>query len=82
MEAVVCLAELVDELELLAEGRRGFINRRTGELYSTTDELLSKAEEGDDEEGRDLCPEERHGGNHQGVRRHHRPGICRARRQR
>jgi hypothetical protein len=49
MSAVVSLAALVEELEILGEGAHGFVNRRTGELYGTTSELLEKAEEEDEE---------------------------------
>jgi hypothetical protein len=51
MPAVVSLAALVDELEILGPEMHGFVNRRTGELYSATSELLGTAEESDDDEG-------------------------------
>src|SRR5262245_36167935 len=50
MPAVISLDALVGELELLGEEMHGFLNRRTGELYGGTSELLRKAEESDDEE--------------------------------
>ena len=50
MEDVVSLRALVEEMEALGEEMRGFVNRRTGELYSSTSELLGKAKESDDEE--------------------------------
>jgi len=50
MTAVVSLGAVVGELELLGEEMHAFVNRRTGELYGSTRELLHKAEEGDDEE--------------------------------
>ena len=50
MVTIVSLQAVVEEMELLGEGRHSFLNRRTGELYGGTDELLAKAEEADDEE--------------------------------
>jgi hypothetical protein len=50
MPAAVSLRALVDELEMLGQEMHGFVNRRTGELYGGTSELLHKAEESDDEE--------------------------------
>jgi hypothetical protein len=50
MAAVVSLQALAEEMEMLGEGRHAFLNRRTGELYGGTDELLAKAEEDDDED--------------------------------
>jgi hypothetical protein len=50
MTAVVSLGAVVGELELLGEEIHAFVNRRTGELYGSTSELLHKAEQGDDEE--------------------------------
>jgi hypothetical protein len=50
MAAVVSLSALVDEMEMLGEGRHGFVNRRTGELYGSTSELLAKAEDTETED--------------------------------
>jgi hypothetical protein len=50
MTAVVSLRALVDEMEMLSDEMRAFVNRRTGELYSSTNELLGLAQDGDDEE--------------------------------
>jgi Uncharacterised protein family (UPF0158) len=49
MAAVVSLRALADELEILGDGMHAFVNRHTGEVYSSTTELLGLAEEGDDE---------------------------------
>jgi hypothetical protein len=48
--AAVSLNAVVGELELLGEEMHAFVNRRTGELYGSTSELLHKAAEGDDDE--------------------------------
>jgi hypothetical protein len=45
----VSLNELVQEMEILGDGMSAFVNRRTGEIYSATDELLSRAEDEDGE---------------------------------
>src|SRR5262249_27493741 len=51
MAAVVSLHAVVDEMEMLGgEEMHAFLNRQTGELYGGTTDLLTKAEEGDDEE--------------------------------
>jgi hypothetical protein len=50
MAAGVSLRELAEEMELLNDEMHPFLNRRTGELYSTTTDILSRAEEGDDAE--------------------------------
>jgi hypothetical protein len=49
MAAIVSLHDVVDEMEILGEGMHAFLNRQTGELYGGTAELLSKAEEGDED---------------------------------
>jgi hypothetical protein len=46
----VSLGELVQEMEIIGDGMRAFVNCRTGEIYSATDEILSRAEDGDDAE--------------------------------
>jgi hypothetical protein len=68
--ASVSLRAVTDESELLGQGMRSFLNRQTGELYSTTDDLLSSVEEAgieddedenedeDDDDLLDLEPEE------------------------
>lgn len=48
MTSRVSLHAVVEEWELLCEGRHVFLNRLTGELFGGPDELLSVAEEGDD----------------------------------
>jgi hypothetical protein len=50
MAIVVSLRAVADEMELGGDEVRTFLNRQTGELYSTTTDLLSQAEEADDEE--------------------------------
>jgi hypothetical protein len=50
MAAVVSLRAVVDEIEVLPPEWRGFLNVRTGELYSASLDDLSNAEEGEDEE--------------------------------
>jgi len=50
MANVVSLRAVADEMDLIGEETRTFLNRQTGELYSTTDELFSKVEEGDGED--------------------------------
>lgn len=49
MAAVVSLGALAEEIELRGEGMHAFLNRHTGELHSSTSELLGKAEENDGE---------------------------------
>jgi len=46
----VSLGELVQEMEINGDAMTAFVNRRTGEIYSATDEVLSRAEDGDDAE--------------------------------
>jgi hypothetical protein len=50
MAGVVSLRAVVNEIESLIQNTRGFLNRRTGELCSFTDEHISRAEEGNDDE--------------------------------
>jgi hypothetical protein len=50
MAAVVSLRAVADEMDFLLNEMHAYLNRQTGELYSTTTELLEKAEEGDDED--------------------------------
>jgi hypothetical protein len=50
MAAVVSLRAVADEMDLLGDEMHAYLNRQTGELYSTTTELRQKAEEGDDED--------------------------------
>src|SRR5690242_11497286 len=50
MAPTVSLRTLADEMDALSEDMRGFLNRRTGEVACYPLELLSKAEEGDDED--------------------------------
>jgi hypothetical protein len=50
MAALVSLRAVADEMDLLGDETHAFLNRQTGELYSTTSELLERAEEGDDDD--------------------------------
>jgi hypothetical protein len=47
MANVVSLRAVADELDFMGHEARAFLNRHTGELYSVTDELLSRVEDED-----------------------------------
>jgi hypothetical protein len=50
MAAVVSLKEVVEEMDMIGEDYSAFLNLKTGELYGTTSEQISQAEERDDDE--------------------------------
>ena len=50
MAGGISLTELVQEMEILGEGMQAFVNRRTGEIYSATDDFLSRVEDEDSAE--------------------------------
>jgi hypothetical protein len=52
MASAVSLRAVADEMDFVGHETRAFLNRQTGELYSTTDELLSRVddEDADDED--------------------------------
>ncbi len=49
MNVPISLRAVVDEMEMLNDGLRAFLNRQTAEIYSGTDELIAKAESDDDD---------------------------------
>jgi hypothetical protein len=48
MTIPISLRAVVDEMEMLNDGLRAFLNQQTAEIYSGTDELIAKAESDDD----------------------------------
>jgi hypothetical protein len=50
MAAVVSLRAVVDQIEIQPQEWRGFLNIRTGELFSASSDDFSAAEEGEQEE--------------------------------
>jgi hypothetical protein len=50
MSPIVSLRDVVNEMDTMSEGMRAFINRKTGELFSTTDEYLPGMDDADDED--------------------------------
>ncbi len=48
MKITVSLRDVVDELELLSEERTAFLNKRTGDLITVSEEELSAAEDEED----------------------------------
>jgi hypothetical protein len=50
MANAVSLRAVADEMDFVGHETRAFLNRQTGELYSTTDELISKADDEDAED--------------------------------
>ena len=47
MAAIVSLRDVIDEMELMSDEAKGYINRRTGELITLTHEELAMAEDPD-----------------------------------
>jgi hypothetical protein len=48
MKAIVSIKDIVDEMDVLSDEHSAFLNRKTGELVTLSDEELSVAEEEDD----------------------------------
>jgi hypothetical protein len=49
MKAIVSVKDVVDEMDVVSDEISVFLNRKTGELVTLTDEELSAAEDGDDD---------------------------------
>jgi hypothetical protein len=58
MAAVVSLRAVVDQIEIQPQEWRGFLNIRTGELFSASSDDFSAAEEGEEEAVREGDDEE------------------------
>lgn len=50
MAAIVSLRDVIDEMEMSSDEATSYINRKTGELITVTDEMFSLAEDPDEEE--------------------------------
>jgi len=50
MAAIVSLRDVIDEMEMSSDDATSYINRKTGELITVTDEMFSLAEDPDEEE--------------------------------
>ena len=45
MAAIVSLREVIKEMEMMSDVATSYINRKTGELFTVTDEMLTLAED-------------------------------------
>jgi hypothetical protein len=52
MTAIVSLRDVIDEMELMSDEASSYINRKTGELITITNEMFSLAEDPDEAEKR------------------------------
>jgi len=64
MAAIVSLRDVIDEMEIMSDEATAYINRKTGELITVTDEMASMAEDPDEAEDapewqKDLLPKVR-----------------------
>jgi hypothetical protein len=50
MPAIVSLRDVIDEMEIMSDEATSYINRKTGELITVTDEMFSLAEDPDEAE--------------------------------
>jgi len=50
MTAIVSLRDVIDEMELMSDEATSYINRKTGELITITNEMFSLAEDPDEAE--------------------------------
>ena len=50
MAAIVSLREVIEEMEMMSDEATAYINRKTGELITITDEMFSLAEDPDEAE--------------------------------
>ena len=50
MAAIVSLRDVIDEMEIMSDEATSYINRKTGELITLTDEISAMAEDPDDAE--------------------------------
>jgi hypothetical protein len=50
MAAIVFLRDVIDEMEIMSDEATSYINRKTGELITVTDEMFSLAEDPDEAE--------------------------------
>jgi len=50
MAAIVSLRDVIDEMEMMSDEATSYINRKTGELITITDEMFSLAEDPDEDE--------------------------------
>lgn len=50
MVAIVSLRDVIDEMEIMSDEARAYINRKTGELITVTDEMFALAEDPDEAE--------------------------------
>jgi hypothetical protein len=48
MTAIVSLRDVIDEMEIMSDEATAYINRKTGELITLTDEILALAEDPDE----------------------------------
>ena len=48
MAAIVSLRDVIDEIEMMSDEATSYINRKTGELFTVTDEMFSLAEDPDE----------------------------------
>ena len=48
MAAIVSLRDVIDEMEMMSDEATSYINRKTGELFTVTDEMFSLAEDPDE----------------------------------
>jgi len=50
MAAIVSLRDVIDEMDMMSDEATAYINRKTGELMTVTDEMFSLAEDPDEAE--------------------------------
>jgi len=50
MVAIVSLRDVIDEMEIMSDEAKAYINRKTGELITVTDEMFALAEDPDEAE--------------------------------
>ncbi len=50
MAAIVSLRDVIEEMEMSSDEATSYINRKTGELFTVTDEMFSLAEDPDEAE--------------------------------
>jgi hypothetical protein len=48
MDAIVSLRDVIDEMEMISDEATAYINRKTGELITVTNEMFSLAEDPDE----------------------------------
>jgi len=48
MTAIVSLRDVIDEMEIMSDEATSYINRKTGEIITLTDEISAMAEDPDE----------------------------------